>query len=119
MSIWVISSKNDRKIKKLNEDKTVDALIIGGGLSGLNLAYYLKDKDNICLVEGNIIGHGVTLRSTAKINYFQECIYTDIIKSSNYDNACTYLKSQLLAIKELKNIIEKEKIDCDFNRVDS
>lgn len=119
MSIWDYSSKTNRKIKELKQDKTVDTLIIGGGLSGLNLAYYLKDKDNVCLVEGNIIGHGVTLRSTAKINYFQECIYTDITKSSNYDNACSYLKSQLLAIKELKNIIEKEKIDCDFKRVDS
>ena len=119
MSIWDYSSKTNRKIKELKEDITVDTLIIGGGLSGLNLAYYLKDKDNVCLVEGNIIGHGVTLRSTAKINYFQECIYTDIIKSSNYDNACSYLKSQLLAIKELKNIIENGKIDCDFKRVDS
>ena len=105
MSIWDYSSKTNRKIKELKEDKIVDTLIVGGGLSGFNLAYYLKNKDNICLVEGNIIGHGVTLRSTAKINYFQEYIYTNIIKSSNYDNACLYLKSQLLAIKELKKVI--------------
>ena len=65
------------------------------------------------------MGHGVTLNTTAKINYFQERIYTKIKSVRNEDVAKQYLKSQIHAIKNMKEIIKKENIDCDFKRVDS
>lgn len=118
MSIWNINEKK-REYKKLAENKKVDILIIGGGITGLTSAYYLSDSKDICIVDANIIGHGVTLNSTAKINYFQECIYSKIIKKTNYNNAVKYLNSQRYAIDELKKIIEKENIACDFKKTPS
>ena len=67
MSIWnkkEIETKNE----VLNKDIEVDILIIGVGMTGMTTAYYLKDK-NICIAEASKIGHGVTLNTTAKINY--------------------------------------------------
>jgi glycine/D-amino acid oxidase-like deaminating enzyme len=72
MSIWNKSIKI-RKKETLNKNLNVDILIIGGGMTGMTTTYYLQDQ-NICLVDANQIGHGVTLNSTAKINYFQERI---------------------------------------------
>ena len=118
MSIWNID-KEKRNIKRLNSDKSVDILIIGGGLTGLNCAYYLMNKKNICVVDANIIGHGVTLNSTAKINYFQDTIYTKIIKATSYDKAVSYLYSQRYATKLLVDIIKKEKINCNLEKVSS
>ena len=117
MSIWNINEK-ERNIKKIDGDKKGDILIIGAGITGMTSAYFLKDKD-ICIVDANRVGHGVTLNSTAKINYFQQIIYTDIIASTNYNNAVKYLKSQKEAISLIKNIIEQENIECDFKRVPS
>lgn len=117
MSIWN-KEQNKRDIQKLNKDIETEILIIGAGITGMTTAYYLKDK-NICVVEANKVGHGVTLNTTAKINYFQERIYTKIKKVRNKDCAIKYLKSQLEAIKDIKEIIEKENINCDFKRVDS
>ena len=118
MSIWNID-KEKRNIKRLNSDKSVDILIIGGGLTGLNCAYYLMNKKNVCVVDANIIGHGVTLNSTAKINYFQDTIYTKIIKATSYDKAVSYLDSQRYATKLLVDIIKKEKINCNLEKVSS
>lgn len=118
MSIWTLNEKK-RCINKLSSDIEVDTLIIGGGITGLSCAYFLRNLDNICLVDANIIGHGVTMNSTAKINYFQQCIYTDIVKSSSYDNAVKYLNSQKDAVGLIKDIIEKENILCDFEKVPS
>jgi len=117
MSIWNINEK-ERNVKKLDSDKKIDILIIGAGITGMTSAYFLKDKD-ICVVDANRVGHGVTLNSTAKINYFQQTIYTDISTSTNYNNAVKYLKSQKEAINLIKNIIENENIDCDFKRAPS
>ncbi len=118
MSIW---NKKEIKTKKqiLKHDIEVDTLIIGAGMTGMTTAYYLKDKKNVCVVDASKIGHGVTLNTTAKINYFQEKIYTKIMKSRDKNTAIKYLKSQRYAINLIKNIIKKENIECDFKRVPS
>ena len=117
MSIWTLNEEK-RNIKKLDKDIVVDILIIGAGITGLTTAYYLKNK-NICVVDANLVGHGVTKNSTAKINYLQENIYSKIAISTSVYNAKKYLESQRYAINELKNIIEKNNIECDFKRVPS
>jgi len=118
VSIFDIDEKR-KNIKQLDSNINVDILIIGGGMTGLTSAYFLKDKKNICVVDANLIGHGVTLNSTAKINYFQQVIYSNIIKSTKYSNALEYLNSQKYAMELLKNIIETENINCDFEQVPS
>ena len=117
MSIWN-KKEEKRKIDELNKDIEVDILIVGAGITGMTTAYLLKDK-NICVVDANKIGHGVTLNTTAKINYFQERIYTKISTIRNKEVATNYLKSQLFAIKKIKDIIESNNIDCDFTQVPS
>ena len=117
MSIWN-KKKIIRKKEELNKNIKTDILIIGTGITGMTTAYFLKDK-KVCVVDANEIGYGVTLNSTAKINYFQERIYTKIKNITNKDNAVKYLKSQRYAIEKIKNIIEKEKIECDFKKVES
>lgn len=118
MSIW---NKEEIKTqnKKLDKDISVDTLIIGAGITGITTAYFLKDIKDICVVDANKVGHGVTLNTTAKINYFQERVYTKIEKLTNKTTAKTYLESQLYAINLIKDIIENEKIDCDFKKVPS
>ena len=117
MSIWNKKEIITKK-EKLKNDIEVDILIIGAGMTGMNLAYFLKDK-NICVVDANKVGHGVTLNTTAKINYFQERIYSKIKNMTNEESAIKYLKSQRFAIEKLKEIIEKESIDCDLKKVTS
>lgn len=117
MSIWNKSITN-RKKEVLNKNIEVDILIIGAGMTGMTSAYYLQDQ-NVCLVDANQIGHGVTLNSTAKINYFQERIYSKIKTMRSEATAKMYLNSQRYAINQLKHIIEQEKISCDFTRVSS
>lgn len=117
MSIWNKNIK-EREIKELDKNVEVDILVVGAGITGLTTAYYLRNE-NICVVDANRIGHGVTLNSTAKINYFQECIYNKISNLRSRDVATTYLKSQIEAIKNIKKIILENNIDCDFKRVDS
>ena len=64
-------------------DKT-DVLIIGGGITGLTAAYFLKDSDKkVTLIDKSIIAGGITSKTTAKINYLQGTIYQDLESSFN------------------------------------
>lgn len=118
MSIWNLKENRDT-IKELDKNIKVDTLIIGAGLTGLNTAYYLKDFGNVVVVEASVFGHGVTLNTTAKINYLQERIYTKIKSLRGEKLAKIYLNSQKSAIDKLINIIKKEKIECDLKKVPS
>ena len=62
-SIW--NDIEREKYSSLNENKNVDVLIIGGGITGINALYNLKDTNlDIILVEQNTICSSVTSRST-------------------------------------------------------
>lgn len=118
-SIWLEGIKRNIE-KPLKEDIEVDVLIIGGGITGVSCAYQLKDSHlKVCLVERNKIGLGVTSKTTAKLNYLQETIYSTIEENYSYEEAALYLKAQRYAIKMIKDIVQKEKIDCNFEKVSS
>lgn len=115
-SIWLDNIKN-KKPQKLKKDISVDVLIIGGGMTGLNTAFHLRNTNyKIALVDQNRIGEGVSARTTGKITYLQETVYQEIEKNYSYDFALKYLKSQKLAIRKIKSIIYKYKIKCDFDK---
>ena len=118
MSLWGKYIDNV-KFEKLNRNIETDVLVIGGGITGLTTLYYLKDYNSICLVEANRIGTGVTKNTTGKLTFLQGAVYEELESNLNYDNACKYLESQIEAIKLAKTIIEKEKIDCDLEKVSS
>ncbi|MBP3635766.1 MAG: FAD-dependent oxidoreductase [Bacilli bacterium] len=117
-SIW---KKNIRQLEndKIDE-KNIDVLIIGGGLSGISTAFELRNSNlNICLIESNNIGSGATSLTTGKVTYLQNTIYTDLEKVHNFDISKKYLESQLYASKILKDNIKKYNINCDYIQNDS
>ena len=77
-TIWLDGIKFD-KPNIINQNMNVDVLIIGGGITGLSTAYHLINSNlNVCLVEKNLIAHAVTARTTGKLTYLQDTIYTNL-----------------------------------------
>lgn len=103
------------KTKALDKDISVDVLIIGAGITGLSAAYHLRNSNlNICVVDQNLAAHGVSARTTGKLTFLQENIYSKL-----KDNAKKYYESQRDAIDMVEKIVKDEKIDCNFKKVDS
>ena len=112
-SIWEMDLNSN--YKTLENDMECDVLIIGGGLTGILTAFYLKDSNlKVVLVERNKLLSGITSKMTAKITPLQ-----DILPKIEKEKLTLYLKSQLDGIKLLKNNIENFKISCDFKKNDS
>ena len=67
-SYWIESVKNENEYKELKEDIRTDVCIIGGGITGVSVAYKLvKENLNIILIEKDKMGYQTTGNSTAKI----------------------------------------------------
>lgn len=118
-SIW---NENIERIKysELNGDIECEILIIGGGIAGVLTAYYLqKAGRNVVLVEGSRIGSGMTANTTAVITAQHDSFYKDIIKKYGVAVAKNYLDANLHAVKQFKELVKNEAIDCDFEVVPS
>ena len=89
----------------LQSNLEVDTLIIGGGMTGINTLYFLKDQQKVCLVEANQIGSGVSMNTTGKINYLQENTLVSFLKKGKELLAEEILSSQIYGMKLLLDII--------------
>lgn len=116
--LWEI--KKQIKEPTLTQNLKTDILIVGGGITGISCAFELsKTHQNITVVDQNKCGHGVTLRTTGKLTFLQGDQYSKIENCYGIEKAKLYLRSQQEAIQIAKENIEKYRIDCDFQEVDS
>lgn len=117
-SIW--ESETQTNFKSINKNINLDIAIIGGGITGLSVAYFLKDeKLKTALFEKDKLCSSVTSRTTGKITFLQQGLITKIRKVYDIEKAKEYYNSQKEAISILTNIIDKENIDCDLHKVSS
>ena len=120
ISIWheYYASKETNN-QKINNLKT-DILIIGGGITGLSTAYFLKDTNKkITLIDKSHLASGITSKTTAKISYLEQDIYRKL--KTIYGNTVSklYYDSRKEAILLLTTIIKDNHIDCDLEKVSS
>ncbi|KMY55861.1 FAD-dependent oxidoreductase [Bacillus sp. FJAT-27231] len=117
---WPTTFPDAPSYPSLEEDLHCDVLIVGGGSSAAQCAYYLADAGlDVVVVEKEKVGSGSTSTNTALIQYSGEKMFTDLINTFGK----AYIERHLQLLKEAINEIEKAsktvKIDCEFNRRDT
>lgn len=116
MNLWQ-QNCNIHHFPTLNEDKRVDVLIVGGGLTGILTAYELQKKGiDYILVEANQIGQGKTGHSTAKITSQHGFIYHTLIEEIKNQGAKDYYDIHQLALKRYVTLAKQYDFDlkvCD------
>ena len=119
-SYWLDSTNNFNIFEKIDKNYNVDVCIIGAGITGLSIAYYLsKASLKVILLDKNNIGEKASGHTTAKITFQHNLIYDYLLNSFNFDLAQGYLESNKQAISNIKEIIDLENIDCDFECQDN
>lgn len=117
-SIWSNELKNT--YPKLDTNLDIDVLIIGGGMTGVNVSYNLINSGlSVCLVEKSVLGSGVSSKTIGKLTYLQENIFSKIKFYYGSKVASKYINSQKEAIEIIKQIIARENIKCNLDRVRS
>ncbi len=115
--MWEMSAQV-QKFPSLQDDLKTDVLIIGGGITGVLLAYFLhKQGLDYVLVEKDRICSGVTANTTAKITLQHGLIYEKITRSLGAENAKVYYLANKKALNTYKELCAD--IDCDFKIKDN
>jgi glycine/D-amino acid oxidase-like deaminating enzyme len=117
VSFW-IDTTNDTDYPSLDSNIEVDAVIVGGGITGLTAAYFLKKNGvKTAIIEANRIAKGVSAHTTAKITSQHSLKYNKMINAVGEERTRQYATANQAAIDMIESIIRENNIDCDFKRV--
>lgn len=104
----------------LEQDVYCDVLIVGGGSSGAQCAYYLANHHlDVIVIEKSKIGSGSTSTNTALLQYSGEKMFTDLIHTFGTAYITRHLQLLRDAINEIEAASKQVDMDCEFIRRDT
>ena len=118
-SIWNKTTQVSPR-KELKEDIVAQNVVIGAGMAGILIAYFLQKKGlEVIVLEADHIAGGQTKNTTAKITSQHGLFYHDMIKKAGFQQAKGYAEANEAAIQTYEEIIREEGISCQFERLPS
>lgn len=104
----------------IDEDMSFDVGIVGGGITGITLAYLLSDYDlSVCVIDSDQLLSGTTGNTTAKVTTQHGVIYDELITNYGLDITQGYYLANKRAQDFIYDTITKHNIDCDYKEANS
>jgi len=118
VSLWhAISPAMTRE--PLGDNARADVCIVGAGVAGITTAYLLaREGKRVIVLDDGPIGGGETGRTTSHLSDALDDGYRDLERFHGADGARLAAQSHRAAIEMIARIVEEEKIECDFARLD-
>jgi glycine/D-amino acid oxidase-like deaminating enzyme/nitrite reductase/ring-hydroxylating ferredoxin subunit len=103
----------------LERDVRADVCVVGGGISGLTIAYLLaREGRSVVLLDDGPLAGGETARTTAHLTCALDDRFSWIEKVHGERGAGLAAQSHGAAIDRIETIVREEGIDCGFERLD-
>ena len=118
-SIWELTTTIDKRTN-LENDINCDILIVGAGLAGSLLGYFLSlENKDVVIVDSKTIASGTTKNTTAKITAQHSLIYNKLLKTIGKRKTKLFYNANIMALNKYEELIKENNIDCDFEKTDS
>src|SRR3712207_482310 len=117
-SVWMATA-GEADSERLTGDSRADVCVVGAGIAGLSVAYHLsrEGKSVVVLDDGPVAG-GETARTTAHLVNALDDRYYELERLHGERGARLAAESHTAAVDQIEEIVEREGIDCDFERLD-
>lgn len=117
-SIWMETAETPVQTA-LTEDTSADVVIVGAGIAGMTTAYLLaREGQSVVVLDDGPIGGGMTERTTAHLVNALDDRYYELERLHGEAGARLAAGSHTAAIDRIEAIVNEEKIDCEFERLD-
>lgn len=116
-SVWLKSA--DFQASDALTQSHCDVCVIGGGVAGLSCAYQLCQEGlSVILLDDGPLAGGESCRTTAHLSSAVDDLFSEIERLHGKKGSRVTYESHAAAIDHIEEIIDKEGIDCDFQRLD-
>lgn len=117
-SIWM-QAKSAPAHPALASDLATDICVVGAGIAGLTTACLLAQAGrSVVVLDDGPIGSGETSRTTAHLVNALDRGYVELERLHGEQGARLAAQSHTGAIDLIEDIIRREGIDCEFERLD-
>jgi glycine/D-amino acid oxidase-like deaminating enzyme/nitrite reductase/ring-hydroxylating ferredoxin subunit len=117
-SVWTATAKLP-SYSPLTSDAAADVCVIGAGISGLTTAYLLTQVGkSVVVLDDGAIGSGMTGVTTAHLVNALDDRFMDLERLHGERGSRLAAESHSQAIDQIESIVARERIACDFTRLD-
>jgi len=117
ISLWQAARKTAPT--GMGADTEYDAVVVGGGITGITTALLLQEAGKKCLVvDAHTVGFGTTGGTSAHINTFADTTYKEAENAFGEEGAQLFADGINEGFALIRTNIEKYKIECDFEEKD-
>jgi glycine/D-amino acid oxidase-like deaminating enzyme/nitrite reductase/ring-hydroxylating ferredoxin subunit len=117
LSIWMATDEPLSR-HQLIQNETADVCIVGAGIAGMMTAYLLaRAGASVIVLDDGDIGGGMTERTTAHLSNALDKRYYELEHLHGETGARLAADSHSVAINQIEEIISRERIECDFERL--
>ena len=106
------------KYPRLKKNQHFDVVIIGGGITGLSAAFFLKQAGKtVCVLERDRIGDGDTGHTTAHLTAVTDLRISKLVKYFGEEAGRLVCQAGRTSIDAIESIAREHEIECEFQRV--
>jgi len=117
-SIWAVTAKLP-SFAPLTAETSTEVCVVGAGIAGLTTAYILTELGKaVVVLDDGAIGSGMTSVTTAHLVNALDDRFFKLERLHGERGAHLAADSHSAAIDRIENIVARERIACDFSRLD-